>query len=149
MKKLYLVLTLLVGALTLQSCDETLSPNADTIAARKLFNERIKLLVDKTWKFYLYVTINPDGSQVTNYSVKDGIGLTSDYSKFTYVFKSDGTFVLSSANSSLSGKWELSADGKAISTQLGIGAPIIYSIETLTNDELELESSSSKLKLII
>ena len=135
--------------LSAQSCDEAISPNAETIASLQLINARKKLLVDKTWKFYLFVTKNPDGSTFTNYSVKDGIGLSSDYAKFTYTFKSDGTFVLSSANTSLQGEWELSSDGKAVSTQIGIGAPITYIIETLTSDELEIESSSSKLKLTI
>ena len=149
MKKLYLSLSLFLGMLSAQSCDEAISPNAETIASLQLINARKKLLVDKTWKFYLFVTKNPDGSTFTNYSVKDGIGLSSDYAKFTYTFKSDGTFVLASANTSLQGEWVLSSDGNAISTQIGVGSPITYAIETLTSDELEIESSSSKLKLKI
>ncbi|WP_044172065.1 hypothetical protein [Flectobacillus major] len=144
-KALFLLLFVAIGSL--QSCDDRITPNESLKEALEQAQKRNALLVQKTWRFYLYEN-KSNGTSSVIYSEKDGIGLKSEYSRITYVFKEDGTFSISNGTNTMNGKWRLAQMATSLELTSDSGLTSTYTINQFSETAIECESATDKFILI-
>ena len=138
------ILTLIIFASVLQSCDERISP-------RQIIPEEVKpltnteLLTANPWQ---YNEVKLKGGSVTTTAFSrisnPPIQLSSDYGKATITYKADGTGENSLKGSIEKIKWKFLSNESQIEVTKDNGTKILYKIDLLTKDNLNQTNITTK-----
>ena len=139
-----LILTLIIFASVLQSCDERISPSQITPAEVKP-PTKTELLTANSWQ---YNEVQLKGGSVTKTAFSrisnPPIQLSSDYGKATITYKADGTGESNVRGGIEKIKWKFLSNESQIEITKESGKKILYNIDLLTKDNLNQTNVTTK-----
>lgn len=141
--KYVLLLTLIIVATFLQSCDERITPKSNDVIVEAPLSIS-KLLSSHSWQ-YNEVIIRGGGKTVAQFSRPNSIGLSSDRAIQKITYKVDGTQETELKGVIDKGKWKLSSDEKQLSIADSNGSGVIFDVLTSIKSKLEFSVTFKKI----
>ena len=142
-----LLLTLIIFATILESCDERITPATAKIEIEPPIIPTVsttsEMLTARSWQ-YNEVLIKGGGKTVVQFSRPNSIGLTSDFGITKVTYKSDGSHETDFKGSTNKGKWKLSTDEKQLTITDSNGGGAIFDVVTISKTKLEISITTKK-----
>lgn len=147
--KNYLLLTLIITATILQSCDERITPKTTPVEVEQpvtlpvvppvppTSSTTIGTLTAKSWQ-YNEVLVRGGGQTVAQFSRPNSIGLTTDRGTIKVTYKKDGSHETEFKGNIDKGKWELSKDEKQLTIIDPNGGRFVFDVMSISKTKLEI-----------
>ncbi len=145
-----LLLTLIITATFLQSCDERITPKTTPVEivvtppiVPPTTSTTTEILTAKSWQ-YNEVLVKGGGKTVAQFSRPNSIGLTTDFAITKVTYKSDGSQETELKGSINKGKWKLSTDEKQLTITDSNGGGAVFDVVTISKTKLEISITVKK-----
>ena len=147
-----LLLTLLIGASFLQSCDERITPKNTPVevvvtpppVVPPTTSITTATLTARSWQ-YNEVLIRGGGKSVAQFSRPNSIGLTTDFGLTKVTYKADGSQETELKGTVNKGKWKLSADEKQLTITDSSGGGAVFDVIIISKTKLEISVTVKKV----
>jgi hypothetical protein len=145
--KISLLLTLIITATILQSCDERITPKTTAVEIEPPIpptpSTTTDVLTAKSWQ-YNEVLLRGGGKTVAQFSRPTSIGLTTDYATTKVTYKKDGSYDTEFKGNIDKGTWELSKDEKTLTNKDSNGFAAVFDVVTISKTKLEISLTFKK-----
>lgn len=146
-----LLLTLLINATILQSCDERITPKTTPVevvvtpptTTPPTTSTTATTLTARSWQ-YNEVLLRGGGKTVAQFSRPNSIGLTTDRGLTKVTYKSDGSQETELKGIVSKGKWALSKDEKQLTITDPNGGGAIFDVVSISKTKLEISVTLKK-----
>ena len=146
-----LLLTLIITATILQSCDERIMPKTTpfefeppvTPPVPPTFSTTTEILTAKSWQ-YNEVLVRGGGKTVVKFSRPTSIGLSSDLALLKVTYKKDGSHEEELKGSVNKGKWAIAKDEKQLTIIDSGGAETVFDVVSVSKTKLEISVTFKK-----
>jgi hypothetical protein len=142
-----LILTLIIIATFLQSCDERITPQTTPVeiivTPPPTTSTTTEILTARSWQ-YNEVLIRGGGKTIAQFSRPNSIGLTSDFGMTKVTYKSDGSQETEFKGSISKGKWKLSTDEKLLTITDPNGGGAVFDVVIISKTKLEISITTKK-----
>ena len=145
--KIFPLLTLIIAATVLQSCDERIMPKTtplETVVKPPVIppippvsSITTENLSAKPWQ-YNEVLVRGGGNTVTQFSRPGSIGLTTDRGTTKVTYKKDGSHETEFKGNVSKGRWLLSKDEKQLTITDSAGAGATFDVMSISKTKLEI-----------
>ena len=141
-----LISTLIILASILQSCDERISPT-QTVSVEVKPPTKTEILTAKAWQYNEVQNKSENITKVAFSKIANPIiGINSDYAKTTITYKIDGSTEKNINGGIQKATWKFLNNETQIETTSTDGKlKLLYSIDLLTKDNLNLTNVSTKV----
>ncbi|MCU0471369.1 MAG: hypothetical protein MUF58_22570 [Arcicella sp.] len=136
-----LFVCLLLITLFLQSCDERITPNSNTVEVKPLTNTEI--LTANSWQFAELV-VRGGGKTIVQFSRANSINLSSATGTTKLTYKADGTFISDNKGDISTGTWKFQADEKQIVQTDARGRRQVFDIGVLNKTNFNFSQTTRK-----
>lgn len=136
-----LFVCLLLITLFLQSCDERITPNSNTVEVKPLTNTEI--LTANSWQFAELV-VRGGTKTIVQFSRANSINLSSEFSSTKVTYKADGTFTIEGKSGTTKGTWRFQADEKQIVQTDDKGERDVFDIGVLNKTNFNYSQTTRK-----
>jgi hypothetical protein len=137
-----LFVCLLLITLFLQSCDERITPNSNTVEVKPLTNTEI--LTANSWQFAELV-VRGGTKTIVQFSRANSINLSSEFSSTKVTYKADGTFTTEGKSGTTKGTWRFQADEKQIVQTDDKGERDVFDIGVLNKTNFNYSQTTRKV----
>ncbi len=152
--KISLLLTLIITATILQSCDERITPKTTPVEVEPpvtpptppvppTSSTTTETLSAKSWQ-YNEVLVRGGGKTDVQFSRPNSIELGSDFATTKVTYKKDGSHETEFKGNINKGKWELSKDEKQLTIIDSGGAGTVFDVITISKTKLEISITVKK-----
>jgi hypothetical protein len=146
-----LLLTFIIVATFLESCDERITPITTPvevvvtppITLPPTTSTTTATLTARSWQ-YNEVLVKGGGKTVAQFSRPNSIGLSTDFGLTKITYKSDGSHETELKGSLNKGKWGLSKDEKQLTITDSNGGGAIFDVVTISKTKLEISVTIKK-----
>jgi hypothetical protein len=142
-----LLLTLIIIATILQSCDERITPKTTTVEIEPPTpptpSTTTDILTAKSWQ-YNEVLLRGGGKTVAQFSRPNSIGLTTDFATTKVTYKKDGSHETEFKGILNKGKWALSKDEKQLTITDSNGGGVVFDVVTISKTKLDISITVKK-----
>lgn len=142
-----LILTLIIVAAFLQSCDERITPQTTPVeiivTPPPTTLTTTEILTARSWQ-YNEVLVRGGGKTVTQFSRPNAIGLTSDFGLTKVTYKSDGSQETELKGNINKGKWKLSMDEKLLTITDSNGGGAVFDVVRISKTKIEISITIKK-----
>ncbi len=146
-----LLLTFLIIATILQSCDERITPKTTPVeivvtppvTPPPTTSTTTTTLTARSWQ-YNEVLLKGGGKTVAQFSRPNSIGLTTDRGLTKITYKIDGSQETELKGSITKGKWKLSTDEKQLTITDSNGGGAVFDVVTISKTKLEISVTLKK-----
>jgi hypothetical protein len=146
-----LLLTLIITATVLQSCDERITPKNTPVeivvtppVTPPTTSTTTTTLTARSWQ-YNEVLLKGGGKTVAQFSRPNSIGLTTDFGITKVTYKKDGSHETELKGNINKGKWELSKDEKQLTIIDSNGGGATFDVVTISKTKLEISVTIKKV----
>lgn len=153
--KISLLLTLIITATILQSCDERITPKTTPVEVEPPVTPPVtppkppvastitEVLTAKSWQ-YNEVLVRGGGKTVIQFSRPTSTGLSSDFAITKVTYNKDGSHEVELKGSVNKGKWAVSKDEKQLTITDSGGAATVFDVITVSKTKLEISITVQK-----
>ena len=146
-----LLLTLIITATILQSCDERITPKTTPVEIEPpktppvppTSSTTTEILTAKSWQ-YNEVLVRGGGKTIAQFSRPNSIGLSTDFATTKVTYKKDGSHETEFKATVNKGKWVLSKDEKQLTITDSGGAGIVFDVVIISKTKLEISVTFKK-----
>jgi len=140
--KYFLLLTLIILATFLQSCDERITPKTnDTTEQGSVTNT--ELLTSHSWQ-YNEVIITGGGKTVVQFSRPNSINLSYDFATAKVTYKSDSSRITELNQSITKDKWAFSSDEKQLTITGLVAGKYVFDVIMISKVKFEMSITYKK-----
>jgi hypothetical protein len=146
-----LLLTLIITATILQSCDERITPKKTPVKSELPVTPPVlptpstmmETLTAKSW-LYSEVLVRGGGKTVVQFSRPTSTGLSSDFALTKVTYKKDGSHEEELKGSVNKGKWATAKDQKQLTIIDSGGAETVFDVVSVSKTKLEISVTFKK-----